>query len=222
MDSLDVCIPDTNPAETDHVAEQQWLSDRNALIESHLELVRVLAWEVRGRMEWADLIGIGNLGLVKAANAFDPLINDSFRAYASIIIRREFRDEFRRKEHKLRTASLNASNDPHDPDDIGPAKAIEHYRDKNVPQQVIDKERAALVRNLLDGLPDPQRTYVVMRYCDDIGPDEIAKRQDAARSGVMKQIANGLEKMRATLRESRDPEDHPPLDAGKKIGRPRS
>lgn len=69
------------------------LRRRDELIESHLDLVPQIARSIAGSLpatiELDDLIGAGNVGLLKAATNYNPKLhnNTPFSAYARPVIR---------------------------------------------------------------------------------------------------------------------------------------
>lgn len=93
--------------------------DPAALINSHMPLVRKLAWHVHGRVSSAieieDLVQIGMVALVEAAQAFEDR-GHSFGTYASMRIRGAMIDHLRRGAAMCRSAmakrkQLNAARD---------------------------------------------------------------------------------------------------------------
>ena len=65
---------------------------RNRLAEANGGLVVKIAREFRGRgLELEDLIGEGNLGLIRAASLFDPTFGTRFSTYASYWIKEKIR-----------------------------------------------------------------------------------------------------------------------------------
>ena len=77
------------------------------MVSSHMNLVRKIAWHMHGRvravMEVDDLIQIGMLGLVEAAQKFTDTGEASFASYASIRIRGAILDHLRRHSNFCRT-----------------------------------------------------------------------------------------------------------------------
>lgn len=77
------------------------------MIANHMNLVRKIAWHMHGRvravMEVDDLIQIGMLGLVEAAQKFTDTGEASFASYASIRIRGAILDHLRRHSNFCRT-----------------------------------------------------------------------------------------------------------------------
>jgi RNA polymerase sigma-B factor len=69
---------------------------RAQLVEAFLPLARSLAMRYRGGSEpLEDLVGVANLGLVKAIDRFDPSLGRPFTAYAVPTILGELRRHFR-------------------------------------------------------------------------------------------------------------------------------
>jgi RNA polymerase sigma factor for flagellar operon FliA len=81
--------------------------DPEALIRSHMPLVRKIAWHVHGRvssaMEVEDLIQVGMVALVEAANGFEDR-GHAFSTYATIRIRGAMIDHLRRHATICRSA----------------------------------------------------------------------------------------------------------------------
>ena len=67
-------------------------SARNCLVEANLGLVGKIAQEFRRRgLPMEDLIGEGNLGLIRAAEGFDPRFGTRFSTYAAYWIKESIR-----------------------------------------------------------------------------------------------------------------------------------
>jgi len=66
---------------------------RNRLVRAHLGLVVTIAREFQGRgLVLDDLVGEGNLGLIRAAEEFNPEFGTSFSTYASYWVKQAIRD----------------------------------------------------------------------------------------------------------------------------------
>ncbi len=73
---------------------------RNRMVQANLRLVVTIARGFRGRgLEFDDLVGEGNLGLIRAAEKFDPRFGRRFSIYASYWIKEAIRNAL------LKTAS---------------------------------------------------------------------------------------------------------------------
>ena len=74
---------------------------RNELIEHNLRLVAYIVNKHYGdSKEQEDLISIGTIGLIKAAETFDTEKAISFSTYASTCIRNQIKMYFRKTKHK--------------------------------------------------------------------------------------------------------------------------
>ena len=84
------------PAEERSLARSIAAGDADArarLIQSNLKLVVKIARDYTGRgLSMEDLIGEGNLGLIRAAEEFDPSFGTRFRTYASYWIKMAIRE----------------------------------------------------------------------------------------------------------------------------------
>jgi RNA polymerase sigma factor FliA len=94
--------------------------DRTALIEEHVSLVRYLAARVGAKLppgvEVDDLVGAGMLGLIDAAEKFDPSRGTRFRTYAERRIRGSILDHLRSldwapRSLRRRARELDAAHD---------------------------------------------------------------------------------------------------------------
>lgn len=78
------------------------------LVETHLGLVRKIAWHVHGRVssaiEVADLVQIGTIALLEAARNFEDRGTAAFSSYATTRIRGAMIDQLRRQANMCRSA----------------------------------------------------------------------------------------------------------------------
>ena len=97
----------------------------NQLINDNTNLVKKISWHLHGRVnsiiDIEDLIQIGMLGLISAAQNYVPQKNASFTSYASIRIKGEILDYLRKSSNLDRTTILIKKNSE---------KAINHLRNK--------------------------------------------------------------------------------------------
>lgn len=82
-------------------------ADPETLVRSHVALVRKIAWHVHGRVSSAveieDLVQIGMVALVEAANGFEDR-GHAFSTYASVRVRGAMIDQLRRQAAMCRSA----------------------------------------------------------------------------------------------------------------------
>jgi len=85
---------------SDRREERRRPLDRDVLILEHLALlhhvVGRMSWDVPGRIDRDDLLGWGMLGLIAAADTWDPSLGHRFSTYAYPKIRGAILDELRR------------------------------------------------------------------------------------------------------------------------------
>ena len=97
----------------------------NQLINDNTNLVKKISWHLHGRVnsivDIEDIIQIGMLGLISAAQNYVPQKNASFTSYASIRIKGEILDYLRKSSNLDRTTILIKKNSE---------KAINHLRNK--------------------------------------------------------------------------------------------
>lgn len=83
-------------------------TDPDQLIESHLPLVRKIAWHTHGRVSSAydveELIQIGLVALIEAARAFEDRGQAAFSTYATVRIRGAMIDALRKQATMCRSA----------------------------------------------------------------------------------------------------------------------
>ncbi len=77
------------------------------LIKSHYDLVKKIAWHLHGRVQSIidieDLIQIGMVGLINAAQNYKPVKDASFSSYANLRIRGEILDYLRKNSSLCRS-----------------------------------------------------------------------------------------------------------------------
>src|SRR3546814_8919679 len=80
------------------------------LVETHLGLVRKIAWHVHGHVssaiEVGDLVQIGTVALLEAARNFEERGVAAFSSYATTRIRGAMIDQLRSEEHTSELQSL--------------------------------------------------------------------------------------------------------------------
>ncbi|MBA4699206.1 MAG: sigma-70 family RNA polymerase sigma factor [Ruminococcus sp.] len=87
--------------------------ERTKLVEDNIRYPYFVAHKFRNvPIEFDDLVGIANIGLVKAALQFDFESGFSFTTLADIVIRREIIHELRKQKKKKRTANVVSLETP--------------------------------------------------------------------------------------------------------------
>ena len=84
------------------------ISARNKLIEHNLRLVAyIVSKHFSDSKEQEDLISIGTIGLIKAAETFDCSKDISFSTYAGTCIQNQIKMYFRKNKHKYAEVYMN-------------------------------------------------------------------------------------------------------------------
>ena len=87
---------------------RRYATDPDQLVQTHLGLVRKLAWHVHSRMSSAieieDLIQIGTITLIEAARSFEDRGEATFATYATMRVRGGMIDALRRSATMVRSA----------------------------------------------------------------------------------------------------------------------
>lgn len=88
------------------------LEERNALVVAHVDLVAKVAKRMKrrlpGHIMTDDLVSAGHLGLIEAAERFDPSLGDSFPKFAEARIKGAMVDDIRRLDTLSRDMRLLA------------------------------------------------------------------------------------------------------------------
>ena len=88
--------------------------DINQLIHEHTNLVKKISWHLYGRVnsiiDIDDLIQLGMVGLINAAQNYVPQKDASFNSYASIRIKGEILDYLRKSSNLDRTTITMKKN----------------------------------------------------------------------------------------------------------------
>ncbi|MCH5206585.1 MAG: sigma-70 family RNA polymerase sigma factor [Oscillospiraceae bacterium] len=153
-----------------------------------------------------DLVSIGTIGLIRAAETFDYQKGNQFSTYASKCIDNQIKMHFRKIKHQLTEIYIN---DPIESDSEGNALTIADIFNSgvNVENDVelkINSEK--LYRFIAEELTDREREIICKRYgvsdldgsvCKPLTQREIAKSMGISRSYISRIEKRALEKLRA-------------------------
>lgn len=157
-----------------------------------------------------DLVSIGTIGLIRAAETFDYSKGNQFSTYASKCIDNQIKMYFRKQKHRLTELNLN---DPIDSDAEGNALTIADIFSSgvNVEDDVelkINSEK--LYRFIREELTDREREIICKRYgvsdidgsvCRPLTQREIADSMGYSRSYISRIEKRALGKLRARFDE---------------------
>ena len=153
-----------------------------------------------------DLVSIGTIGLIRAAETFDYQKGNQFSTYASKCIDNQIKMHFRKIKHQLTELYIN---DPIESDSEGNALTLADIFNSgvNVENDVelkINSEK--LYRFIAEELTDREREIICKRYgvsdidgsvCKPLTQREIAKSMGISRSYISRIEKRALEKLRA-------------------------
>lgn len=180
---------------------------RDTLIEHNLRLVAyIVNKNYPDSNEQDDLISIGTIGLIRAAETFDYQKGNHFSTYASKCIDNQIKMYFRKIKHQLTEVSIS---EPIDSDSEGNALTLADICSSNVnlEEDVLLKINSEkLYRFIEEELDDREREIIAKRYgipdkdgrvCKPLTQREIAKALKISRSYISRIEKRALEKLRA-------------------------
>lgn len=179
---------------------------RDKLIEHNLRLVAYIVNKHYGdSRDIEDLISIGTIGLIRAAETFDPTKDISFSTYASTCIQNQIKMYFRKNKHRANELYIS---DPIDTDKNGNELTMaDIFSDSaSVDDEVdlkIDTEK--LYRFVNKSLDKREREIIVKRYGLSVNrrasrpltQREVADKMGISRSYVSRIEKKALEKLKA-------------------------
>ncbi len=178
----------------------------NQLINDHTNLVKKISWHLHGRVnsiiDIEDIIQIGMLGLISAAQNYVPQKNASFSSYASIRIKGEIIDYLRKSSNLDRTTILIKKNSE---------KALNYLRNK-LGREPFNNEIAeelgmssekylewshAFEASVIKSLEDSYDEYSYWFITNDLNPEE--QISDVELRNNLKDALNKLEGKEALI-----------------------
>ncbi len=136
-------------------------------------------------IEWDDLVSIAQLGMIKAADAYDPDKDIKFGTFAAIVIRYEILQELRRirKQSKyFLTVSLNEML----PGSEHPIERWELIPDDHDPFEHIENQVA--VKQMLAGISNRDRWVLYLIMAEQISQQEVSKMLGVSQSYVSRLV----------------------------------
>ena len=139
---------------TEQISSASPIVDRDALIEQHRSYVRALAIKVLqtlpSAVELNDLIAYGNIGLVEAADRYDPRRGVAFPTFAHYRIKGAIYDGLREMGYYSRSANVRMRWTTHANDLLRSAAADEQVSTESSAASVDDE--IAATQSLIDTL----------------------------------------------------------------------
>ncbi len=185
---------------------------RNRLIEHNLRLVAYIVNKHYGdSREQEDLVSIGTIGLIKAAETFNPEKAISFSTYASTCIQNQIKMYFRKTKHRSSEVYMN---EPIDTDKNGNEITIaDIFKDDVCVDEEVDlkinmEKLYIFVNSVLD---ERERMIICRRYglvsengtvSRPLAQREVAKMLGISRSYVSRIEKRALEKLKTAFEKS--------------------
>ena len=171
---------------------------RDKLIEHNLRLVAYIVNKHFGdARDIEDLVSIGTIGLIRAAETFDPAKEISFSTYASTCIQNQIKMYFRKNKHRSSEVYLN---DPIDTDKNGNEITMADIfsDDTSIDTEVdLKLDTDALYRYVNTVLDDRERDIIVKRYGLSVNGKAsrpLTQREVADMLGISRSYVSRIEK----------------------------
>ena len=155
--------------------------DINQLINDNINLVKKISWHLHGRVnsivDIEDVIQIGMLGLISAAQNYVPQKNASFASYASIRIKGEILDYLRKSSNLDRSTILIKKNAEKASNHLRNKLGRDPYQNEIADELGISSEKyqewshafeASVIKSLEDSYDDYSNWFVT----NDLNPEE--------------------------------------------------
>lgn len=156
--------------------------EKKALIEDNLSLVSFTAKKYTGKTaEFDDLMSVGSIGLIKAADSFDPLKHVQFSTYASHCIKNEI------------LMYLRKNTKPEVPLEKWKEEALFCSEEDLVWMEMERKINRSKLAEIADQLPSRQKKIIYLRFGLD-GKLEQSQKAVAAIAGVSQSCVSKVER----------------------------
>lgn len=185
-------------AELTRRSAQGDMNARNKLIEHNLRLVAyIVNKHYSEARDTDDLISIGTIGLIRAAETFDPDKDISFSTYASTCIQNQIKMYFRKNKHRANEVYLN---DPIDTDKNGNEITMaDIFSDSICVDEEVDLkiDMDKLYKYVNSSLDQREREIIVKRYGLSVNrraSRPMTQREVADQLGISRSYVSRIEK----------------------------
>ena len=138
-----------------------------------------------------DLVGYGNIGLLKALPKFDQSRNIKFNAFASKFIRGAIMDHIRKELYTSRNKKIAFS-----PINIEFDEEQFYCNSENPYSILCKKQTREIILNKIRTMPELRKKIFLMRYYWDMEFSYIAKKLGVSRNSAMSNKSASLKKLR--------------------------
>lgn len=179
---------------------------KDELILNNLNLIYFVLRKMNLYDKRNDYYDIGLIGLVKAANKFDPDKGYKFNTWAVQCIRSEILQDIRKGNALTRRANINPislelptgiTNNTGTPvlliDTIDSGFDLEAY--------VIHREQTELLNKAISTLTDREKMILKYKYCKDMSQAEIADEIGVSQAHISRLLKQIIEKLKRKVRK---------------------
>lgn len=173
---------------------------RNILVEHNIRLVIYIANRYKGeRYELDDLVSIGTIGLIKAANTFELDKNIKFATYASRCIQNEILMHMRKTKKNQKEISIEETlTQDSEGNSLSILDIIGTERDE-IEQEIQENDTLSIVKSLIDELNTEEKEILCYRFGIGVNKKkqtEIAELLDISQSYVSRIEKRALGKIK--------------------------
>lgn len=198
-------------------------SAQKKLVEHNLRFVVKIANQYQGYMDVEDLISEGNMGLMHAAEKYDPSTGNKFSTYAMWWIRAYIQKAIRETSKGIRfpatkfkemkkpmwnIASLDKAIGSDDEESATLASFIKDDRIKDPEDEYWEKESASQLNQLIKMLKTNEQTVIIKRYGLDgnkpMSLSEVGTLMDYSKERIRQLEKRALIELREKLVHSND------------------
>lgn len=173
--------------------------ERQRLVEGNLPLVTFIVKKYAdGRMEFEDMFQIGCVGLVSAANTFDPELGYKFSTYAGSRITTELYKEFRLEKRRNRAIVLSLEQPNLIDEDI---RLMDTIPTEDTTESVVKSEFDSYLRGCINKLPERWGAVLSYRYLRGMTQREVSKILGVSQTQVSRLEGKALKAMRKFILE---------------------
>lgn len=167
-------------------------ANKNRLIEGNMRLALFIAKRFVGKMDDEELVCISMVGLVKAANAFNPDKGIKFSTYASAVIQNEILFALRKQKKTYKDVSMQTPVTIKEDQECELEDAIS---DEKAERGLENVENAYLIESMSKYLSD-RECYVVKCWIDGVNQIQIAHIMGISQPQVSRIQNNAFKKMK--------------------------
>jgi RNA polymerase sigma factor for flagellar operon FliA len=172
---------------------------RKELVTEHLNLVRSIAARIQRAVSYVvemdELVSLGTLGLIQAANRFDPGAGVAFSTFAY---------------YRVQGAIFDALRDvlplprPHSHEGDCVALLVAEEQSIAPDEELARAQECALVWRALRSLPPRHRRLIVSHYYEDDTLQDAGERIGVSKSWASRMHGRTLARLRTYLRQDRE------------------